>query len=345
MRCRERRAPRAAPPPPACTDRRPLRAALLAALLLLPPAAVAAEETAIKVGCTRLNLNSQDKSATTAGSLRWRGGCALASAAEGFGGLSDLLLEPDGIGLTAVSDQGYWLTATIAYDAESNLAGLREAQLGPLHDTAGRLLPASIKARRDAEALARLPDGSLLVAFERTHRLQRFAAGLGGPTEDFDAPTGLEEASANAGIEALVTLADGRLLAFAEGGSEAGTPAWLRDPDGRWHDLALRPGGLFRPTGAALLPGGDIVLLERRYTLLGGLGARIGRIAAAAIKPGATLEPTILADLAPPLTLDNFEGIAAHRVADGTTRITLLSDDNFNALQRTLIVQFEWVGE
>ena len=55
--------------------------------------------------------------------------------------------------------------------------------------------------------------------------------------------------------------------------------------------------------------------------------------------------PEILADLAPPRTLDNFEGIAAHRAADGTTRITLLSDDNFNVLQRTLIVQFELVED
>lgn len=319
-----------------------MRAALLAALLLLPaPTALAAEDAAIEVGCTRLNLDTEDKTVTTVGSLRWRGGCALASETEGFGSLSDLLLAPDGLGLTAVSDQGYWLTAAIAYDAGGDLVGLTAARFGPLHDTAGRLLSVSIKARRDAEALARLPDGSLLVAFERTHRLRRFAAGLGGPTEVFDAPPGLAEASDNAGIEALVTLADGRLLAFAEGGGDAGTPAWLRNPDGRWHDLTLRPGGLFRPTGAALLPGGDILLLERRFTLLGGLGARLGRIAAATIRPGAYLEAEILADLAPPLTLDNFEGIAAHRAADGTTRITLLSDDNFNAFQRTLIVQFE----
>lgn len=321
-----------------------MRAALLAALLLLAPAAGRAED-AIEIGCTRLTLDSEDKTASAVGRLRWRGGCALTSDAAGFGGLSDLLLAPDGLGLAAVSDEGRWLTAEIAYDAEGDLAGLTAARLGPLHDTAGRLLSVSIKARQDAEALARRPDGSLVVAFERTHRLRRFPAGLGGATEAFDAPPALAEASANAGIEALVTLADGRLLAFAEGGRDDGTPAWLRDPDGTWHDLTLRPGGLFRPTGAALLPGGDVLLLERRYTLLGGLGARVGRIAAATIRPGATLEPEILADFAPPLTLDNFEGIAAHRAADGTTRVTLLSDDNFNVLQRTLLAQFELVSE
>ena len=317
-----------------------MRAALLAALLLLAPAA-AAQET-IDVACTRLTLNPEDRAATTVGPLAWRGGCALTSDAAGFGGLSDLLLAPDGGSLLAVSDEGRWLSAALAYDTDGDLAGLTAARLGPLHDTAGRLLSVSIKRRQDAEALARLPDGSLLVAFEREHRLRRFAAGLGGPTEIFDAPPGLTEAAANAGIEALVTLADGRLLAFREGPQDDGsTPAWLRDPDGTWHDLILRPGGLFRPTGAALLPSGDVLLLERRFTLLGGLGARVSRIAAADIRPGARLEAETLADLGPPLTLDNFEGVAAHRAPDGTTRITLLSDDNFNALQRTLLVQFE----
>ena len=321
-----------------------MRAALLATLLLLTPAvsAVAADDAAIEVGCTGLALNPEDKTQTTVGRLGWRGGCALGTEADGFGGLSDLLLAADGVGLAAVSDEGRWLTARLVYDAEGDLDGIAGARLGPLHDTAGRLLSVSIKKRQDAEALARLPDGSLVVAFERAHRLRRFAAGLDGPTEVFDAPPALAEAGGNAGIEALVALADGRLLAFAEGAQEDGSgTVWLRTPAGEWQDLTLRAGSLFRPTGAALLPSGDVLLLERRYTLLGGLGARVSRIAAATIRPGARLAPKTLAELAPPLTLDNFEGIAAHRAADGTTRITLLSDDNFNAFQRTLLVQFE----
>jgi hypothetical protein len=47
-------------------------------------------------------------------------------------------------------------------------------------------------------------------------------------------------------------------------------------------------------------------------------------------------------ELRPPLTLDNFEGLAVHRLGDGSLRLTLVSDDNFSPLQRTLIVQFEW---
>src|SRR3546814_2184883 len=86
-----------------------------------------------------------------------------------------------------------------------------------ISDWSSDVCSSDLKRRQDAEALARLPDGSLLVAFEREHRLRRFPADLGGRAEVFDAPPGLAEADINAGIEAMVTLADGRLLAFSEG--------------------------------------------------------------------------------------------------------------------------------
>jgi hypothetical protein len=323
-----------------------LRAALIAALLLLTPIAATAQD-AIDLRSHPLTLNPEDKAQTSIGRLRWRGGIELTSKAAGFGGLSDLELSADGRHLLAVSDEGRWLSATFSYDSAGNLAAMTAARMGPLHDTAGRLLSVSIKRRQDAEALARLPDGSLLVAFERAHRLRRFAAGLGGPTEAFPAPPGLAAAPTNAGIEAMVTLSDGSLLAFTEG-QKVPSPAageafavYLRGPDGVWRDLALKPSGLFRPTGAALLPSGEVLLLERRFTLLGGLGARLSRIAASDLRPGALLQTSEIVELRAPLTLDNFEGVAVHQASDGSTRITLISDDNFSRWQRSLVVQFE----
>ena len=38
-----------------------------------------------------------------------------------------------------------------------------------------------------------------------------------------------------------------------------------------------------------------------------------------------------------PLTVDNFEGIAATRLLDGTLRLYLISDDNFSDRQQTLL--------
>jgi hypothetical protein len=38
--------------------------------------------------------------------------------------------------------------------------------------------------------------------------------------------------------------------------------------------------------------------------------------------------------------IDNMEGIGVHRDANGEIVLTLVSDDNFSPLQRTIILQF-----
>ena len=328
--------------------RRGLLAALLSLLLVLPAARIPAQaQTPLTLDATRLRLNPEDKTQQTAGDLRWRGGLAVDARDPRFGGLSDLEISPDGSRITAISDAGRWLTARLTYDSRGNLAGIAEGRWGALRDRSGLLL--SGKAMQDAEGLARLSDGSLVVAYERRHRLERFGPeqGLAGLPQAVPGPRGLAAARGNAGIEAVVALAGDRLLAFTEGQKVGGWDTgenyavYLRETSGRWQALALMPKGLFVPTGAAQLPGGDVLLLERRFTLLSGLSARLRRIPLATIQPGALLEGSEIAELRPPLTLDNFEGVAVHRHSDGSTRITLISDDNFSPLQRTLIVQFE----
>ena len=84
-----------------------------------------------------------------------------------------------------------------------------------------------------------------------------------------------------------------------------------------------------------------LLVLERRYRLLEGVRTRIRTIPLAALKPGARLVGALIADLGPPLPLDNFEGLVARRTNDGRTALLLLSDDNFNyGIQRTLLYQF-----
>jgi hypothetical protein len=43
-----------------------------------------------------------------------------------------------------------------------------------------------------------------------------------------------------------------------------------------------------------------------------------------------------------PLTVDNFEGVAAQARPDGRVRFYLISDDNFSGKQRTLLLAFDW---
>jgi hypothetical protein len=56
------------------------------------------------------------------------------------------------------------------------------------------------------------------------------------------------------------------------------------------------------------------------------------------------LEGRVIAEFLPPVTVDNFEGVAVRRGEDGETLVYVLSDDNFNPDQRTLLLMFE-LGE
>jgi hypothetical protein len=62
--------------------------------------------------------------------------------------------------------------------------------------------------------------------------------------------------------------------------------------------------------------------------------ARVRRMA-----PNGDLGP-VLMELKLPGTTDNFEGVAAER-RDGATRLYILSDDNSNPMQRTLLLAFD----
>lgn len=322
-------------------DRHGLAVLLLLCLLPLAPAAA---QPSLGLQIRPLHLNPEDKNQQSVGRLLWRGGIAVTAEDAAFGGLSDLMVEADGEGFTAITDAGHWLRGRLLYNAAGDLTGITATGFDRLKGTDGATLDR--KRWQDAESLALLADGSLLIGFERQHRLRRFPAGAGlaGRPSRFPMPAGLARAGNNAGAEALVALTDGRLLVFTEGQPSAvqGTfSVYLWESGKGWTELALRPEGLFRPTGAALLPSGDVILLERRFTVLGGLGMRLRRIPLAAIRPGAVLEGEALGELRPPLTVDNFEGIAAHTAGDGSLRLTLISDDNFSPLQRNLIVQFE----
>jgi hypothetical protein len=88
------------------------------------------------------------------------------------------------------------------------------------------------------------------------------------------------------------------------------------------------------------LPDGDLLLLERKFAWLGGIGIRIRRIALAAIAPGAIVDGPSIFDADLGQEIDNFEGLDVHVTPEGDTVLTLVSDDNFSAIQRTLLVQF-----
>ncbi len=313
-----------------------LAGAVLIVLLGLPAAA-----QPVEIVARRVPLERDEPGRTRAGPLEFRGGLHLTSPDPRFGGLSGLLISADGTRMSALSDAGHWLTARLRYEETGRLAGLAGAAIGVLRGPGGA--PLHGKRERDAEALARLPDGSLAVSFERNHRIWRYPAGaepLRGAPSPLPGPPGLERLRRNSGIEALATLADGALLAVVEGApGDRESPAYLWR-GGAWRVLRYRRHGRFRPSGATRLPDGGLLLIERRFNVIDGLAVRLRRIPAESVRAGAILEGEEIAVLRPPLSLDNLEGVAARRSAAGRTLVYLVSDDNFNPLQRTLLLVF-----
>ena len=101
----------------------------------------------------------------------------------------------------------------------------------------------------------------------------------------------------------------------------------------------------FDVSDCTILPPDDLLLLERRFSLVRGIAIRIRRMPLSNLKEGAMVDghTMIEADLA--YQIDNMEGISIHRTTNGETIITIVSDDNFSVLQRNLLLQFAVVGE
>ena len=91
---------------------------------------------------------------------------------------------------------------------------------------------------------------------------------------------------------------------------------------------------------AALLPAGDLLLLERRFDWSTGLGVRMRRIALADVSAGALVDGAALLEADHRYEIDNMEGLSVHRGAGGETILTMISDDNFSIIQRSLLLQF-----
>jgi len=303
------------------------------------------------------NASASEFSAPQFGKLAFLGGITLHSSNPAFGGLSALRVSPDGQQALALSDRGRFWGFALTYDQKGRLAGAK--LLGNFRmqtNVDGKSLGDGL---RDSESMEWSGDGGVLVGFEHQHRIWRFPPSnkaiktllpRDAPTE-FSAPKDLKNAPSNGGLEALVALtpegADGPLLAIAEQylaemGDTTSVHGWVSDKTG-WHELRYKVIEGFRPTDAARLPNGDIVVLERRVQLPFDFATRIVRLKAEMIKPNALLNGEELIRFTADLPRDNFEGISVRQDDAGKTYIYVVSDDNFNAhmIQKTWLLMFE----
>jgi hypothetical protein len=109
----------------------------------------------------------------------------------------------------------------------------------------------------------------------------------------------------------------------------------------RWRSFSYATIPDFRVTAVTALPDGSLVTLERAFDMVRGVRVRVMRFAARDLVPGGTVRAEELARLAIPYAVDNLEGVFATRGARGETLLWLLSDNNFNRAQRTMLLLFE----
>jgi hypothetical protein len=282
------------------------------------------------------------------GKLTFRGGLSLSSPSPNFGGWSGLVVGDDGKTLLAISDSGVWMTGRIVYDG-THPAGIADARLGPLRNRGGALSGKD----RDAESIAletgTLERGSVLVSFERRHRIVRYGLssdGLSAGKGNVPLPAATRKMRPNQGLEAITVMRGGpykgKLIAFSERLYDASRnhTGWLWTRKGP-ATLHLKNIGDFDITDLASLDDGTLFVLERRFRWTEGVKMRLRRISPEDLKPGSTMqgETLIEADLA--AQIDNMEGLSVTRLKTGDVLVTMMSDDNFNHfLQRTLLLQF-----
>ena len=318
---------------------------LVATACAAPPSApVGAQPVALEIRSQPLVLKLDEPAQRRVGKLLWRGGISMTANSANFGGWSELYVSPDGKSLSSISDEGSWLTATIDYDADRNLAGLSNGRIGSLRGLDGK--PLDSKAMSDAEGMALLPDGSWLVSFERHHRFWRYPTLDGTPTP-IDGPADLGKQPNNGGVEAVTALSDRRIIAISEEYEvKPGVlRGWIGEPvaGGRysWQTFEYTKTPDFNPTAIRLLPDGSFVLLERAFDPARGVRIRVMQFSAAEMRPGGTVHAQQLARLAAPYAVDNLEGLSVGKGPRGETLLWLISDDNFNPLQRNMLLLFE----
>jgi hypothetical protein len=286
-----------------------------------------------------------DLAARGYGRLKLFGLWELQSDLGAFGGVSALLVRPDG-GFTALSDGGYFSTFGIGAnsgDAEMAPLPLRRGKHG------GHLSPT------DSESLATDPaTGRHWIGFEDAQAICRYSADF-AIAEACVVPKAMSEWSTRRSIESLVRFSDGRFLAIEEGSSGASgrhdVLLWAGDPVEKGtpppvHLSFAAPEG-FSPTEALWLGGDRLLVLTRRLSLFEGFTAKLVLVRLPKLKAGTVLRGEVIADFRRPGPVDNLEAMALARESIGPV-LWVASDDNHLFLQRTLLYRFllpaDWVS-
>nr|WP_295890085.1 esterase-like activity of phytase family protein [uncultured Devosia sp.] len=287
-----------------------------------------------------------------AGGLIFRGGIALVSQDDTFGGLSSLTMTGPDQQATFVSDRGNFVTGRLAYDDAGRLFGFIGTRVEPMRNSKGDVLPRQYA--KDAESVDTVyRDGvavAVRVGFEHLTRVADFDlvdAMPGGAAREVTIPDWLSDLRTNESLEALciapaASPVAGSTLLLAEEAldSEGNNRGWLLGQNDKG-PMAYQDSPVVSPTDCAFLPNGDLLVLERGVSMLNFV-MNLRRVPAAEVRPNHVMAGELLLS-ASGGTIDNMESLAVHTTPDGELRILIGSDNNFNDWQRTLLLEFALV--
>ena len=201
------------------------------------------------------------------------------------------------------------------------MTGLADVQSAPMLGSDGKPITTKKLVRH---RVARASTASTLyVGIERANRILKFDFRHGGITRarrrDRRAAGRAQAAVQQGARKALVFVPKGMplagtLIALSERGLDAaGNLIGFLIGGARPGQFAIRRTDEFDISDAALLPSGDLLMLERKFSLLGGVGIRIRTIPLRAIAPGAVVDGPSIFDADLGYEIDNMEGLDVHR--------------------------------
>lgn len=317
----------------------------VAALAACTPASIPPGET-LPIPVDSEVISELGGNPTLAAGLTFIGGLELSSPEPLFGAFSAIRFR-NPQSFLGVFDTGYWIEGQIVRDGQGRLAGVEAVRIAPLLDAAGR--ESLSKFSVDAESLA-LDGGQAYVGFEQRHRVVRYGPlsdlGKALPSAPLVFPFDLDILHSNGGFESLVVAPAGSeiagaLVAITEKSFDDNGNIYAAIVGGPLAgEFRVRPRDEFEITDATFLPDGDLLLLERRFSIATGVGMRLRRIEGSSIRPGAVADGEILFEANYRSQIDNMEGLDAIPQSDGSVRLIVVSDDNHSILQRTLMLEF-----
>ncbi len=273
-----------------------------------------------------------------AGEVQLLGGWKLASQNDHFGGYS-ALLALDGQHLIAASDRGRTMRLTL------RKKGPPIAQMNYL---SGKVQLE--KRLTDVESITRDPaSGRVWVGYEEVNAIERLDSDLKQSISV--RPAQMRGWSRNKGAEAMVRLADGRFVLLAEG-----TQGWFNkdfpgllfpsDPVAgvSAEEFYFAPPEGYRPVDMVQIPDGRVLVLVRtiHWQIMPRFTAKLVLADPSAIVPGGTWSGRVVAEFAPPIPSDNFEGLAMWPRDDGLLDLWMISDDNRAGFQSTYLLKMRW---